>query len=159
MEGDAAAKRKSSEAANEHQDQAMPKQTEEIATKRNETEEGNPDGRKKKQKTAGKDIEVIPDEEKQEELDDAKVEIMTIWQGATDAKKLNEAADRTMNILKKHVDSVIRAGLEGFHRWEKAAGELKVLQEEVKGKDIELDRLRAAEEKNFKTISVSVFAK
>jgi hypothetical protein len=89
------------------------------------------------------------DEEETEDLND---QLRAIWKNSSDDTAFND----TLHLIGKQMDGLIRTGLDAFHRWENASRELEMLKEECKGKQVEFERLRAAEEKSRATVSVSL---
>jgi len=92
--------------------------------------------------------------EEEEEGEDFKTMLENAWNDATDEKEIEAAYGTTMSLISTQVEGLIRAGLDAFHRWEKSTSDAKLLKEELENKDLEIERLRAAEEKNRATISV-----
>ena len=80
--------------------------------------------------------------------------IRKTWEGTKDNDEKEKAYKATLAILMDEVESLLRSGLEAFHNWEKTAHENMILKEELKGKEMELERIRVAEEKNRETIKV-----
>lgn len=94
------------------------------------------------------------------EDEDIEEKLLAAWNGAKEEQELevdiDKAAAATMSLVSAQIEGLIRGGLEAFHRWENASREVKLLKEDIKGKDMELEHLRAAEEKSRTTISVSL---
>lgn len=84
-----------------------------------------------------------------------KENIVFAWKDVQNEINLDKAFTTTMTILSKQIDGLIRSGLDAFHRAENATVELRLTQDEVKLKDIEIDRLRFAEEKTSTSLAVS----
>lgn len=87
---------------------------------------------------------------------DLKEWIVSAWKDVQNNEiDLDKAFTATMTILGKQVESLIRSGLDAFHRAENATADCKLLQDEIMQKDMEIDRLRLAEEKNSTSLAVS----
>jgi outer membrane murein-binding lipoprotein Lpp len=92
------------------------------------------------------------DESDEKSMQDMNEKLQSIWKEAKNGSE--EAFEETMSLISKQIEGLIRTGLEAFHRWENTSRELKLLQEESKGKEIEFERLRVSEEKSRTTASV-----
>ena len=67
------------------------------------------------------------------------------------------ALSSTVAILSTQIDKLIKEGIAAYHDAESSHNELAQLQQDMKHKDDEIASLRAAEEKNVKALSVSIF--
>ena len=92
--------------------------------------------------------------DEEDNTEDFKSLLENAWSDAKDEKEIEDAYGKTMSLISTQVEGLIRAGLDAFHRWEKSTSDLKLLKEELETKDLEIERLRAAEEKSRATISV-----
>jgi hypothetical protein len=86
--------------------------------------------------------------------EDLKEEILSAWKDVQNEIEFDKAFTVTMTILNKQIEGLIRSGLDAFHRAENTAAELKLLQDELKQKDVEIERHRSAEEKNSTALAV-----
>lgn len=84
------------------------------------------------------------------ENQDLSEQLQMIWTKFNSEDALRE----TTHVLSRQIEDLLQSGLEAFQKWEQSDRELRMLHEDIKAKDQELDRLRAAEEKNRKTITV-----
>ena len=82
--------------------------------------------------------------------------ISLLKESSSNGPAFGKAFDEAMSTVSKMIESLIRTGLEAFHRWENTSRELGLLREENIGKEIEFERLRAAEEKSRATVSVRI---
>jgi hypothetical protein len=100
------------------------------------------------------------DSDKAEGNDDEslKEKIVTIWQDVEDSTHLEKAIVATKEIVTEQVQGLIRMGLDAYQRAEHLATKVQLMTDELKQKDVEIGRLRSAEEKNTTSITVGVFA-
>lgn len=85
-------------------------------------------------------------------------DLLSIWEtvaGSEDKTHRKRAFEQTIMFLKNQIEQLVSSGVDAFHRSEKVARELKALREEYQSKEIELERMRASEEKSRTTVSVS----
>ena len=86
--------------------------------------------------------------------DDINEKLSSIWEEAKASQDYETGFDCTMSLVSKQIEGLIRMGLDAFHRWENTSRELEHIRDEYKNKESELERVRAAEEKNRATVSV-----
>ncbi|GKZ01075.1 hypothetical protein MPSEU_001059100 [Mayamaea pseudoterrestris] len=77
-----------------------------------------------------------------------KEKLAAIWANVMDDNSESKAVAETVEVFSGQVESLIKAGLDAYQRWENANRECKILKEEIAAKNLEIDRLRAIEESN-----------
>lgn len=81
-----------------------------------------------------------------------KEQLKQVWEG----NDKDEALEKTRQLISQEIESLIRSGLEAFHREENLNREMLQVKEESDAKERDLRRLRASEEQSRATITVRV---
>ena len=86
---------------------------------------------------------------------DVKTTTATACKDVLNESHLDKDFTETMVVACKQIECLIRSGLDAFYRAENAMTESKLLLDEAKQTDLEIDRLRSAEERNSTSLVVS----
>jgi hypothetical protein len=83
-----------------------------------------------------------------------KDKLVTVWSNVVDEESESKAFTETVDAFSGEVESLIRAGLEAYQRWENGQREIMLLKEENAAKNAEIERLRSTDESSRATMQV-----